>query len=878
MTELAASAYALLTDGTEIEIRSLCPADVEAVRRMHQQMSQESLYLRFFGFNRRAADQVADMLCRESGPLHAAVSAWLSGELVGVAGYESEREHADVAEIALAVADRMHHRGVGTLLLEHLGSMARAQGIRAFRADILAQNHVMLRVIADAGLEVRREMCAGVVELTLLLDSNEKYLNTVAERERSADVASLAHLLRPSSVAVVGAGRRPGSAGHAILRSLRTSGFSGAVYAVNPHAGDLMVGVPCAASVAELPEPPELAVVTVPASQVAGVARACGQRGTRALVVVTSGLDEEASGELREACHRYGMRLVGPNCLGIANTGESLDATFAPRHPVRGGAGVVVQSGGIGIALLEQLSRLGIGISSFVSAGDKYDVSANDLLQWWESDGATRLGVMHLESFGNPRKFSRTASRVGRRMPLLTVVAGRSAAGRRAAATHTAAAATPTVTQEALFSQAGVVATHSLGELIGAVALLGTQPVPTGPRVAIVSNAGGVGVLAADACGDAGLTVVTLGEETRAELARLLPAGAACGNPVDTTAAIDSVRYRRCLELVAADEGVDAVIAVICPTALSVPTAALSGGGAGKPLAGVVLDQSESVIVGDGAVPSYPCPEDAARALGHAWSYGRWLARPVGTVPAFDDLRCEAAKDLITAVLRRCPQGGWLSPAEAMTLLGHYGLPMADWYWAESAEAAARACMRIGGPVAMKAHVPGVIHKSEAGAVQLGVLGENEVRNAYQRFQSRFGADLEGVIIQPMEPDGVEVLCGVVQEPVFGPLAVFGLGGTATDALADRTARLTPLTDTDAADMVRSLRAASLLSGEHAHVDTTAIENILLRLGRLADDHPEIAELDVNPVIALPGRAVAVDARVRITPQQSWDPYLRRLR
>jgi acyl-CoA synthetase (NDP forming)/GNAT superfamily N-acetyltransferase len=886
MIELATSSYALLTDGTEVEIRPLRPADVEAVRRMHQQMSRESLYLRFFGFNRHAADQVADLMCRPAGPGHAAVSAWLAGELVGVAGYEPDRERADAAELALAVADRLHHRGVGTLLLEHLASLARAQGLRALRADVLAQNHPMLRVIADAGLEAHRDTHDGVVELTLALEPGERYLDSVAARERRADVASLTHLLRPSSVAVVGAGRRPGSVGHAILRSLRTCGFSGDLYAVNPHAGDQIMGVPCAASVTELPEPPELAVVTVPAAQVAEVARACGRRGTRALVVVTAGLDETASHELREACRRYGMRLVGPNCLGIANTGESLNATFAPRHPARGGAGIVVQSGGVGIALLEQLSRLGIGISSFVSAGDKYDVSANDLLQWWESDGLTRLGILHLESFGNPRKFARTASRVARGMPLLTVVAGRSAAGRRAVASHTAAAATPTVTQEALFAQAGVVATHSLGDLVGAAALLGAQPVPAGPRVAIVSNAGGAGVLAADACGDAGLTVAVIGEETRAELARLLPAAAVCGNPVDTTAAIETGHYRRCLDLLAADDGVDAVIAVICPTAVSDPTPGLSsgeaageaaGGASAKPLTGVVLDQPENVVMRDG-VPCYSCPEDAAHALGLAWSYGRWLARPAGTVPVFDGLRREAAKDLITAFLRRCPAGGWLPPAEAMTLLGHYGLPVADWCWAESADAAARACVRIGGPVAMKAQVPGVIHKTDAGAVRLGLRGQGEVRDAYHRFQSAFGDDLQGVLIQPMQPDGLEALCGVVQEPVFGPLVLFGLGGTATDALADRTARLTPLTDTDAAEMVRSLRAASLVTGEHAHVAVGAIEDVLLRLGQLADDHPEIAELDVNPVIVSPDAAVAVDARVRVAPYQSWDPYLRRLR
>ncbi|MDX6427810.1 MAG: hypothetical protein QOE54_176, partial [Streptosporangiaceae bacterium] len=437
---------------------------------------------------------------------------------------------------------------------------------------------------------------------------------------------------------------------------------------------------------------------------------------------------------------------------------------------------------------------------------------------------------------------------------------------------HTAAAATPTVTQEALFAQAGVIATHSLGELVGAAALLGYQPVPAGPRIAIVSNAGGAGVLAADACCDGGLTVATLGETTRTELARLLPATAACDNPVDTTAAIDAALYRRCLEVIADDSGVDAVIAVICPTAVSVPTSALSGDGPAKPLAAVVLDQPESVVTRYGDVPSYSCPEDAARALGHAWSYGRWLARPRGIVPVLDDVCSRTAKELIASFLRTHPEGGWLSPPETMALLGHYGLPMADWSWAESADDAVRACVTLGGKVAMKAHVPGVIHKSEAGAVRLGLSGPAEVREAYHRFQDLFGENFEGALLQLMQPGGIEVLCGVVQEPVFGPLVVVGLGGTAADALADRNARLTPLTSTDAADMLASLRAASLLSGEHAHLGATAIRNILVRLGRLADDHPEIAELDLNPVIVLPDTAVAVDARVRLTHSRTGTP------
>lgn len=871
--------YALLIDGTPVRIRALGPGDVDAVRELHRAMSPDNLYLRFFGYGSRIADEVAGHLCRAPAADRAALGVWLGGGLVGVAEYDPTGE-AGVAEVALAVADDMHGRGVGTLLLEHLVSLARERGIREFHAETLMQNVTMLRVFSSAGLPVRRRLAGGVVEVTLPLTAAAPYLDAVAERERRADVESLAHLLRPSSVAVVGAGRRPGSVGGAILHRLVDSGFRGAVWAVNPRAGRLLAGVPCHPSVADLPEAPDLAVVAVPPDAVVPVAEECGRRGVRALVVITSGVD---GARLLAVCHKYGMRLVGPNCFGVADTAAALDATFAARPVRAGAAGVVVQSGGIGAALRDRLTRLGVGVSSFVSVGDKYDVSSNDLLMWWESDATTHLGVLHVESFGNPRKFARTARRVARRMPLLTVVAGRSAAGHRAAASHTAAAATPAVTQEALFRQAGIIVTGGLGELAGAVALLAHQPVPAGPRVAIVSNAGGAAVLAADACADAGLTAAALSEPTVRALARLLPRGAACAGPVDTTAAIAPECFARCLDVVAADDAVDAVIAVVVPTAVSDPAERVAEGGAAKPMAAVLLDQAEAVAVrsgpGDRHVPAYAFPEDAARAMAHACSYGRWLRRPAGRVPELDGARPDAAARIIRRFLDAAPDGGWLSPPETMELLAAYGLPLARWRWARTADDAVRAAAEIGGDVVLKADVPGLVHKSDAGAVRLGLRGAADVRSAYAGFAARF-ADLTGVLVQAMAGDGVEVLCGIAQEPVFGPLVVFGLGGVATDVLGDRSARLTPLTDVDAAELVRSIRGAPLLFGARGRppADTAALEDALLRVSRLADDHPDVAELDLNPIIAGPGGAVAVDARVRVLPRRRWDPYLRRLR
>ncbi|GAA3746964.1 bifunctional acetate--CoA ligase family protein/GNAT family N-acetyltransferase [Salinactinospora qingdaonensis] len=893
MTELLAPppAHALLADGTQITIRPLRAEDTDAVQRMHERMSPENLYFRFFGFNHDIAERIAAELCRGPGPDHTALGAWLAGDLVGVAGLEPAQE-AGACEVSVAVADHMHNRGVGTLLLEHLASAARDRGVRAFRADVLVHNTAMLEVFADAGLKVQRQTTGTVTELTIPLDADDRYLDAVAERERTANVASLTGLLRPASVAVVGAGRKRGSVGNAILRNIVSAGYTGRLYAVNPHARGTVAEVPAVGSVAQLPEPPDLAVIALPAPAVAAAAVECGRRGAKALVVVTSGLDADTSRALTSACHRYGMRLAGPNCLGIANTESSvaLDATFAAHHPLPGMAGVVVQSGGVGIALVDHLSRLGVGISTFASVGDKYDVSGNDMALWWEADPRTQLGIVYLESFGNPRKFSRTARRVARTTPLLTVMAGRSAAGRRAAASHTAAAATPAATQEALFRQAGVVATHNLGELLSVATLLAYRLIPDGPNVAVVSNAGGAGVLAADACADAGLTVPELSADTRETLASLLPVGATATNPVDTTAAVAPRVFERAVSAVAADPGVDSVLAVAVPTAAGeLPTAVDWADGIaahGKPLAAVLLDQSETIAVrrgrGGQAVPAFAYPEDAVRALAHAWHYRHWLDRPQGRVPDLAGVDADHTATIIRGFLTETPDGGWLPPAATMELLAAYGVPMAAWRFAESGVQAAAVAAELGGPVVLKADVAGVVHKAASGALELDVPA-SQAAEAYARLAGRFGARMRGALVQPMAESGVEVLCGVVQEPVFGPLVVFGAGGTATDALDDRAARLSPLTDVDAAELIRAVRTAPLLVGTPDHegpppVDVDALTDVLLRLSRLAEDHPDVVELDLNPVIARADGVVAVDARVRLHPEPRWDPHLRSLR
>jgi acyl-CoA synthetase (NDP forming) len=625
-----------------------------------------------------------------------------------------------------------------------------------------------------------------------------------------------------------------------------------------------------------------MAVIAVQPAEVPAVAAQCGRKGVRALVVVSSGLGAGGA-DLLAICRRYGIRLVGPNCFGLATSAPRLNATFAVGMPLGGVAGIVVQSGGVGIALLEHLGRLGIGVSSFASVGDKYDVSSNDMLTWWEQDQQTKLAILYVESFGNPRGFARTARRVGRALPVLTVIGGRSAAGQRAAASHTAAAATPLVTQEALFAQAGIVATHSLGELIDAAALLATQQLPAGRRVAIVSNAGGAGVLAADACGDCGLVIATLDGMTQRRLTRLLPPGAAVEGPVDTGATVSVDVFRTCLEVVAADDGVDAVLAIEVPTAVSDVTTAITTAQVAKPLAAVLLGRPESVSlqeVGERRIPCYSYPENASRALAHAARYREWRYAQPSEMPELADVDEAGARAIMTAFLAQNPVGDWLSATDAAALVRCYGIPVIATEPVTDSQAAVEAAAMLGGRVVLKAEASGVLHKTEAGAVRLDLRSAGEVAGAYAELASAFGDRLQRVLVQPMVAGGVETIVGVVQEPVFGPLVVFGLGGVTTDVLGDRSARLTPLTNTDAKAMIGELKAASLLLGRAGSppVDTAGLAEVLVRVSRLADDLPEAAELDLNPVIARPDGVQAVDVRVRVAPAVARDPFLRQLR
>jgi acyl-CoA synthetase (NDP forming) len=646
--------------------------------------------------------------------------------------------------------------------------------------------------------------------------------------------------------------------------------------------------------VQELPEPIDLAIIAVPRDAVLDVVDGCAERGLRALVVITAGFAEaNAEGRalqrtLLEKVRGYGMRMVGPNCMGLLNTDPTvrLNASFSPVFPPKGGVAMASQSGALGLAILAAARRLDLGLSTFVSMGNKADVSGNDLLQYWEEDEQTQVILLYLESFGNPRRFSRIARRVSRRKPIVAVKGGRTQAGRRAAGSHTAALAASDVAVAALFQQTGVLRADTLEEMFDLAAALGSQPLPAGRRVAVVTNAGGPGILCADGCEAGGLLVPELSETTRARLAAFLPAAASLQNPVDMIASASPEHYRQTIELVLASEEIDALVVIYIPVGMFAQEATLAAirdgvaagrraGGTGKPvLACLMVEEgiSRPLKLPQEQIPTYAFPEAAARVLSRVAEYAEWCSRPLGMFLEFEDLKTQDAREICRRALGERGDG-WLSTEEARQVLRAMGLPVVPGGVACTADEAADVARSLGFPVAVKLASRQILHKTELGAVFLQLPDETAVRHAFDSIRSRLVQEgrleaMEGVLVQPMVTDGVEVIVGVTQDPLFGPLIAFGLGGVHVEILGDVCFRVTPLTDRDAGEMVREIRGYRLLEGFRGHspADVKAIEEVLLRLSLLVEEVPEISELDLNPVFALPpGQGCRiVDARIRV--------------
>lgn len=874
----------VLRDGSTVRIRVMRPSDEAGLCELLSSLSEESRWLRFYCNQNRTA--IAAEAHREANLDHAFGLVAVSGDerVVGHAFYVATGDHR--AEVAFTIANEFQGRGLGSILLGQLAQVASANDIEIFEAEVVAANHRMLHVFRASGFPIEVSANAGQLRVVFPTSFTAEARQQFERRESIAAVNALKLFFEPRGVAVIGASRQRGTIGGEILHNLLSYGFKGPVYPVNPSA-TMIENVPVFASVEDIPGAVDLAVIVVPAAAVVEVASACARKGVKALVVISAGFSETgAEGKARQAelvavCRGAGMRLIGPNCMGIANTNPDvlLDATFAPGFPPRGRVGFSSQSGALGLAIMEFASSLGLGISTFVSVGNKADISGNDLLRYWESDDDTDVILLYLESFGNPKKFSEIARRVGRSKPIAVVKSGRSAAGARATSSHTGALiAASDVTVDALFRQAGVVRTDTLAELFDVASLLANQPLPRGSRVGIITNAGGPAILCADACEARGLEVSVLSDESQARLREFLPAGASVGNPIDMIASAPAEHYRRALEIVGTDENVDSLIVIFTPplvtraddVARSIVEAVHQIDN-NKPVLSVFLsahDAPKELRAGKTSIPSYSFPETAAIALARATRYSQWRERREAYPRRFEDIRVDEAAAVVAAALAR--EEGWLTPDEVAQICSCYGLPLIEQRVVANAEEAAAAAAEMRGQIALKAVAPGLVHKTEAGAVRLRLPDAAAVRVAANEMSKSLAAQghaPSGFVVQTMAQRGVEMLVGVVHDPQFGPVVACGAGGVQVELLKDVSVRLSPLSNEDAAEMIRELKTYPLLTGFRgsAPVDVRALEEGLLRVSAMVEDLPQIAELDCNPFVVHETGATILDARIRVT-------------
>jgi acetyl coenzyme A synthetase (ADP forming)-like protein len=702
---------------------------------------------------------------------------------------------------------------------------------------------------------------------------------------------SLRPFFAPASVAVVGVSRDPARIGYRLLDAILRGHFRGRIFPVNPTLAEV-AGLLTYPSVRDIPEPVDLAVIAVPCSAVLQVVDDCAARGVRALIVISAGF-AEVGGEGKELQDRlkgkvtsYGMRLIGPNCLGMLATDPAvqLNATFVPCFPPRGRVAMSSDSGALGLAVLASADRLNLGLSSFVSVGNRADVSSNDLLEYWEDDPSTGAILLYLESFGNPRRFARIARQVSHRKPIVAVKAGRTNAGQRAAGSHTAALAARDVAVDAFFRQTGIIRADTLQEMFELIVLLDGQPLPSGKRVGILTNAGGPAILCADACEGGGLVVPEFSVQMQTKLATFLPRAASRGNPVDMIASASPEQYRQAMEAILASGEVDALIVIyVCPTLSGAElytqtirdavAKARARALTDVPVVACLMPETtpRPLVVSEfERIPCYAFPEAAARSLSKAAFYAAWRDTPPGTLPSFDDVDVGLARRICRRSLETRGDS-WLSAEDTRSVLRGAALPVLHGGVARTAREARTLASSLGFPVAVKLASSQILHKTEVGGVHLDLCSEAAVERAFDQIRARLIREncleaMEGVLVQPMIRGGTEVMVGVTQDPLFGPLLAFGLGGIHVEILGDVCLRVTPVTDRDAHEMVRAIRGHQLFEGYRGHppADTTAVEEVLLRVSQLVEGVPEIRELDLNPIFAmLPGQGCRlVDARI----------------
>jgi acetyltransferase len=885
----------LLKDGSSIRLRPIRIDDAQSWLSYIRRLNPDSRYLRFQHTLKEMDLDDAVRFCKvdyyNTFAIVAEVLREPNRDIVAAGKYYRLPDHHS-AQVIFAVEDDYQGRGLGTSILEQLADIARENGIDTFEADVPAGNEQMVGVFQSYGFHITSELKADTYHIAFPITRTPAVAGKEEDRERLSTLASLRSLLKPQSIALIGASRYPGTIGYLLLQCLTQSGFAGGVYPVNPNTDSLM-SLKTYPSVLDVPGDIDMAVIAVPARIVTRVADECGHKGVRTLVVISDGFRESGpegasrENELRDIAYGHGMRIIGPNCMGVINTDPAIrmNATFSPIYPPAGNVAFLSQSGAMGLVVLEYASNLDIGISTFVSVGNRTDISSNDLLEYWEQDPATDVILLYLESFGNPRKFSRIARRVTTKKPIVVVKGGSTQAGSRAAASHTGAMATSDVVSDVLFRHAGIIKVNLMEEMFDVAALLSNQPLPRGRKLVIVTNGGGPGIIAADAAARNGLTLPQPSPELVNKLKSALKRDIGIHNPLDTTAGADAGEFQGILRLLADDRDSDAVLAIFIPPVIAnagdfeaaIKNVTEDFRRAGKPLLACFLGR-RGFKAGLGpsgrSVPSYPFPEEAISALARAMEYAENRGKPAGGIPQLGGIKRNKAREIAgKAMTRSSRRPLWLDPREVTGLLTSYGIRIIETEFAATPDEAMAAAAKTGFPVAVKLVSATITHKSDVGGVVLDLNSGDDVKKAFIDIRTRLKKEsrqdeMQGVVVQKMVPEGIEAIVGVTHDATFGPLIMFGAGGVYAELMKDVVLRLHPITDVDAKEMISSIKMSRLFAGFRGSppADTEAVQDLLLRISAMVEDIPQITELDLNPVKVLPrGKGYRiVDARIMI--------------
>lgn len=867
----------VLRDGATAHLRPITADDADALQRFHVHQSPDSTYLRFFAPMPRLSPRDLHHFTNVDHHDRVALLAVLGTDIVGVGRYDRLAPGSDAAEVAFNISDAHQGRGISSVLLEHLAAAARENGIRKFVAEVLPRNRKMLTVFQEAGYEMTARFDDGVIEVRFTIDPTERSRAVMEAREHRAESRSMERLLNPRSVVLIGASRRTATIGHRLLADLIAGGFTGKLSVVH-HEADQLLGLPTRRRLADVEGEVDLAMVAIPAEGVLDVVRECAEHGVRGLVVVSSGFAETGPDglarqrELVRLARSHGMRVVGPNSWGVVNTDPEvrLNLSLIPDLPKNGRLGLYSQSGGLAVAVLDAVRRRGLGVSTFLSAGNRADVSGNDCMQYWEEDTRTAAVGLYLESFGNPRKFSRIARRLTRSKPVIVLKSGMSSFG--VPPGHSVrASSVPRETVDAMLRQSGCIRVQTVSEMLDVATVVTHQPLPAGPNVAVVGNSGALSTLIADACAAAGLNVVH--------------------RPPALHSQADAAQFRAALTEAFAAEGVHSVVAAFIPpiaTEADQVARALSEVSATCPQIPVVscfvgIHGVNRALSNPRLIPSYPTPEEAVRALAKAEWYARWRRRDPGerVEPAGVDLA--TAREVIAAGLAAAPdqESPWLAPEAAARLLAAFGITLWQRTPVSTEREAAAAAAEIGYPVVLKTTAAHLRHRVDLGGVRLNIEDEDELRADFAQMRARLGpSDADQLVVQRMAEPGVACVLRTAEDPLFGPVVSFGLGGDAVGLLGDIAHRIPPLTDVDVADLVRSPRASPKLFGHNGAdpVDVPALEDLIARLACLADELPEVAQLELNPVVVAGQGLSVLDAEIRVArPVERADTVRREL-